>query len=199
MSFTVAAFDFDGTITYHDLLIPFFISTLGYSKTIFSAFKVGPQLLQHSPKQWSRQLVKESFLKGLIGQVSVDTFHQWVLTYTKQQMEKQIKPSAWERYQWHKAQGHYCLIISANLNLLLEPWVKQAGFDALLASDLEVNEHKRLTGKLTSHNCWGEEKVNRLIQHLGPKKNYQLYAYGNSSGDQPLLKIADFAFYKNFI
>lgn len=198
MQKTVAAFDFDGTITYKDILIPFFISTLGYKKTFFSVLKILPKLIKVFPKKYTRQLIKEAFLKEVINQIPVNTFEKWTLDYTEKKLKKQIKPSAFERYKWHKAQGHYCLIISANLDLLLAPWVKKVGFHALLASELEINKDHLLTGHLVGVNCWGDEKVKRLIKHLGPKKDYTLYAYGNSAGDKALLKLADYSFYKNF-
>jgi phosphoserine phosphatase len=59
-------------------------------------------------------------------------------------------------------------------------------------------EQGLITGKLTGFNCWGAEKVNRLLNALGPKSSFYLYAYGDSEGDQALLNLADQAFFRIF-
>jgi phosphoserine phosphatase len=43
-----------------------------------------------------------------------------------------------------------------------------------------------------SKNCYGQEKVNRLLEVEPDRKNYYLYAYGDSRGDREMLAFADF-------
>ncbi len=112
--------------------------------------------------------------------------------------EVRIKPQAMERLHWHKQQGHDCILVSASLELYLVPWAKRHGFQDILASRLEIDQKGRVTGQLIGKNCWGAEKRRRLIELLGPQKYYQLYAYGDSRGDQELLEIADYPFYRLF-
>ena len=55
-----------------------------------------------------------------------------------------------------------------------------------------------MTGNFLSRNCYGEEKVRRLLE-LEPNRNsYILYAYGDSKGDKELIEFADKGWYNKF-
>ena len=67
----------------------------------------------------------------------------------------------------------------------------------LLATRLEISgDH--LTGKIRGANCHGEEKVRRIQEAYQLKEYPQVYAYGDTKGDLPMLKLADIRFYKPF-
>lgn len=44
-----------------------------------------------------------------------------------------------------------------------------------------------LTGRFLSANCYGQEKVNRLLEKEPERDSYILYAYGDSRRDRELL------------
>jgi phosphatidylglycerophosphatase C len=56
------------------------------------------------------------------------------------------------------------------------------------------------TGKMATPNCHGQEKVRRLQAWLdktyGPQNTPALHAYGDTSGDKPMLCMADTAWYR---
>lgn len=53
----------------------------------------------------------------------------------------------------------------------------------------------KLTGRFSSPNCYGAQKVDRLLE-VYPQGNISyLYAYGDSQGDKELLEFADEGFY----
>jgi phosphatidylglycerophosphatase C len=81
-------------------------------------------------------------------------------------------------------------MISASLAVYLAPLGRQLGFDAVLATALEVGSDGRLTGRLEGANVRGQEKVDRLRQWLGVD-TCELWAYGDSDGDRELLALAD--------
>ena len=58
--------------------------------------------------------------------------------------------------------------------------------------------HDRLTGRSLSPNCYGSEKVRRLLQRFPDRQQYRLTAYGDSRGDREMLAFADEAHYKPF-
>ena len=47
-------------------------------------------------------------------------------------------------------------------------------------------------------NCYGEEKVKRLLQLYPERTEYWLTAYGDSRGDTELLDFANESYYKPF-
>lgn len=195
--FSVAAFDFDGTITYFDSLVPF-LWTLSGKKTFVNLFLELPHLAKYLFGLASRQTFKERLLKRFILDKPISEIREMGRLYAQSMLPKLIKGKALRCIDWHKKQGHRLVLISANLDVYLEPWGKSVGFDEIICSKLEVNGMSRVTGHLLGKNCWGEEKIRRLIEVMGKKENYQLFAYGDSAGDEPLLKLSDYPFYRSF-
>ncbi|MGF6301146.1 HAD superfamily phosphoserine phosphatase-like hydrolase [Paraburkholderia sp. WC7.3d] len=84
------------------------------------------------------------------------------------------------------------MLVSASPSLYLTVWAARAGFDAVLATELEFRDG-RFAGRLASPNCWGPEKVRRLQQWFGSDQPPVLYACGDSRGDREMLALADHA------
>lgn len=180
---TIAAFDFDGTLTYHDTLLPF----LCHKKALWGL----PRALLSVPFCRSRQEVKEAILTHTLGGRSYEACRG-------DGFVPQLRPEAMAKLRWHQAQGHETVLLSANLDLYLEPWGKKEGFTATLTSQV-AQERGVVTGKLIGLNCWGQEKVRRLLAWAGPKESFLLWAYGDThGGDGPLLKLADYPFFRHF-
>lgn len=194
----IAAFDFDGTLTYRDTLIPFLSSIFGmakvYGKLLFLAPKLSLFPLGLLKRAAAKELILTAFLKGM----QKEALEGYALRFATQALSKLVRPEGIKRLEWHLAAGHRCILISANLDLYLNPWGKKAGFQEVVASEIAFDDNLKATGLLKGSNCWGEEKVRRLKALLGPKENYILYAYGDSQGDQPLLDLADFPHYRTF-
>lgn len=194
---TIAAFDFDGTITNCDSLLPFLFYTTGYMKSLVKLFLVSPTLLSYCINITSRQRTKECVLSKFFKGLSQHELQQLGKNFAaSNQLARHMKPAALKRIAWHQKQGHRCILISASINIYLDPWSKQMGFDDLICSRLELDQNHKITGHLQGLNCWGEEKTRRLTELLGPKSNYILYAYGDSKGDEALLAMADYAYLK---
>ena len=71
----------------------------------------------------------------------------------------------------------------------------------LSGTHLEVKDGK-ITGIIEGHNCYGEEKVNRIKEYMQAndieRAEYYIYAYGDSQGDKQMMEYADESFYKPF-
>ncbi len=193
---TVAAFDFDGTISYRDSLVPFLFFRFGWFKTLLGLGLLAPLLALDVALGRDRQTMKERvltyFFKGMpLNEVTEDAHR-----FAKESLPSQIRPEALQRIKWHNDQGHRCILVSASMNLYLIPWAHSVGINEVLSSELAVNSENRLTGYLKGKNCRGAEKTRRLDELLGPKDQYILYAYGDSKGDKEMLALADFPFMK---
>lgn len=193
---TVAAFDFDGTMTYRDSLLPFFSFVEGHVKTYLKLLLAVPYVLGFLLGIKSRQQVKEFVLSKFFGNMPFEQLKSYSLKYAHQKLPHLVVPEAMQRLQWHLSQGHRCILISANLEVYLEPWAKQNGFHDVIASKLKLNGNGHVTGELIGANCWGPEKCRRLEEILGQKKTYKLYVYGDSRGDKELLRLADYPYYR---
>lgn len=192
----IAAFDFDGTLTYHDSLLPFLRFVAGTPLTLWNLFLETPRFVGYLLGLSSRQEIKEALMTRFLKGMPQNAIEKLAKNYASTILPTMLRPGALERIQWHKNQGHRCLLISANLDLYLLPWGQSMGFDEVIASRVAYSSDHLITGRLDGLNCRGQEKVRRLIEKEGPKENYLLYAYGDSSGDFELLELADVSFYR---
>lgn len=60
------------------------------------------------------------------------------------------------------------------------------------------NPAVRLTGRILGRNCHGAEKVSRIREAFNLSDYDDIYAYGDTKGDKPMLALAKHAFYKPF-
>ncbi|MGK5594579.1 MAG: HAD-IB family hydrolase [Parachlamydiaceae bacterium] len=194
----IAAFDFDGTISYFDTLIPYLWTIAGTWATVKNLFLSIPIFIRFRLNTMTRQQAKEALLTKFLKGKPFDLAKTAGRSYAQKRLKCFIKKKALEKIQWHRDQNHLLVLVSANLDVYLTPWAKEKGFQSVLSSQLDVDQQGNLTGFLKGKNCWGEEKVQRLQKVFGSKKNYILYAYGDSQGDQELLNMADYAFYRLF-
>ncbi len=181
----VAAFDFDGTITRKDTLVPFLRHVAGLPR--FTAAFAGA--LPALAATHRREAYKAAVLRGTLAGVPADELTAKAVRYGER-LPDQFRPDMVERIQWHQDEGHEVVIVSASLRAYLDPVVEQLGLDGVCAVELEVDDAGRLTGAMVGPNCRGAQKVVRLTEWLGGEAPARLWAYGNSSGDRELLAAA---------
>jgi len=190
----VAAFDFDKTITTHDTLLPFLLHLHPFHHKSIRLIKLFPTLLLYKMGMMENHDAKENLLKAFLKNHAYNHLEEQAEIFAQSRLPSFVKTDALERVRWHQKEGHQCILISAGLELYLKPWADTIGLD-VSATRLQVQEG-RVSGKIEGKNCYGQEKVNRLLDRFGPKSGFELYAYGDSLGDKELLAIADHAFYR---
>jgi phosphatidylglycerophosphatase C len=195
---TIAAFDFDGTLSYRDTLIPYLAYCRGWHRLIWAALIHLPALFGYLTGSVSRKEIKEIFLSQLLKGLPIAQLKEYGATFAQTHIHSNLRPKGIERLRWHQSKGHRCILVSANLNVNLESWAKEMGFEQLISSEVASDAAGNATGRLVGENCWGPEKRARLEKLLGPKSGYLLYAYGDSRGDQEMLELADFPFLNKF-
>ncbi len=194
----VAAFDFDGTLTQRDTLPSFLSYMFGSFRTLLLFGLEIPTLLSFVCGMISRQKTKERILRRFFNQLTLDDIKIKGREFAAGPLNQLIRKEGLEKLQWHLREGHRCVLVSANLDVYLEPWSQNKGFHDLICSCIDASSDGMVTGKIRGTNCWGPEKVRRLSLLLGPKKDYTLYAYGDSLGDRELLELADYSFFRRF-
>jgi len=192
---TVAAFDFDGTVTYIDSFFVFLLVSVNAFRLIFGMLRLFPTFIGYLLGRMTRPMVKERLLTEFFAGVPQEELDRLAERYALGALNRIVRPQARDRIQWHQQHGHACYLVSASFEFYLLPWAKQQGMTGVIASRYEVEEGK-ITGKLKGVNCRGSEKVRRLTQELGDLDHLCLYAYGDSDGDREMLAAADHAFYR---
>jgi len=192
----VAAFDFDGTLTRGDSLLPFLLHYAGVIKFTLGMLKMSPVLGGYALRLIQNDVAKVKLLKQFLGGVNISIIEQSGQVFAESKLPKLERENAMKRLRWHQAQGHMCVLVSASLIHYLEPWARNAGFDHIIASRLETDASGQISGNLSGGNCFGVEKAKRLKKLLADEQTYSIYAYGDSRGDKEMLEMADYAYYK---
>lgn len=195
----VAAFDFDGTLTRQDTMFPFLLFVVGWSAFIRHNIKLIPTLIGYKLGIVRNDIAKERVFICFLSGMSVVELRHKAEQFAVKNLPALLRTEAMQRLAWHMQQGHRCVVISASLELYVQPWAINAGFNDVIATQLETLQGERISGKLFGSNCFGIEKVKRLESLLGSRENYTLYAYGDSRGDKELLSFADYPCYRKFI
>ena len=193
---TIAAFDFDGTITTRDTLPVFIRFSTDIKRIIWGGFLIVPSFSLYKLKIISNKKAKERLFKAFFAGIDIDIFND-IANKFSDRINGIINPIAIEKIKWHQQMGHEVIIISASAENWIHPWAAQQGINTVLATQLEIVDNK-ITGNFLGQNCHGTEKVDRLLKQYPNKENYTLYAYGDSSGDKELLALADYPFYRIF-
>ncbi|WP_124948608.1 HAD-IB family hydrolase [Sulfuriferula thiophila] len=191
----VAAFDFDGTLTHRDSFLPFLRALAGDRVYAQRMLGLAPVLLGYGLGLVKNHHAKARVLAAFLSGQDVQQMQQVAQEFATRQLPDRIRASALARLRWHQQQGHRCVIVSASLECYLRPWAQSVGVDEVIGSQLAMAGGS-YTGQLAGANCYGAEKTRRLLELLGERDAYTLYAYGDSKGDRELLALADFAYYR---
>jgi phosphatidylglycerophosphatase C len=125
----------------------------------------------------------------------------WTTRWLANDFPGQLRDWTMARLAWHQQAGHCCVMVSASPNIYLERVARQMGFDHLICTEMEV-KGCHLTGWMRTPNCYGEQKVVRLTAWMKARFDVAsadavtLYAYGDTPGDKPMLRMAGQAWYQ---
>jgi len=194
---TVAAFDFDGTLTAHDSFFRFLAWRRSPIKLTADLVMTSPLLILYAARLVGNETHKMAMFSRQFAGVSVQAYQQRAREFSQIQISGLIRPEAMHRLKYHQTMGHKVVIVTASLTDWISPWAESQGIIQVIGSEAEI-DNGRLTGRLKGANCHGPEKVRRLLALYPNRSTYTLHAYGDSTGDKALLAVADHAFYRRF-
>lgn len=205
----VAAFDFDGTLTRRDTFMPFLARGLGWPRFLVAVLRCLPWLAGYALRLVPNHVAKGKLMQATLAGRSLAEMESWTARWLAHDFPGQLREDAMARLAWHREAGHCCVMVSASPDIYLPVVARQLGFDALLCTEMEVVDEGedghltgRLTGRMSTPNCHGEQKVLRLqawaLARYGETAldGVTLYAYGDTSGDKPMLRLARHAWYR---
>lgn len=192
----LALFDFDGTITTKDSLIEFLKFSMGASTFYKGLITLSPILVAYKLGLIKNSAAKQKLISYFFKGWSLERFQNICDDYSLNQIDKIVRPEAKARIAWHKKQGHRIVVVSASIENWLYQWCKREEIE-LKGTKLEL-ENSLLTGKFSTPNCFGQEKVNRVLSCFNLEEYESIYAYGDSKGDAELLTLATHRYYRKF-
>jgi phosphatidylglycerophosphatase C len=182
----VAAFDFDGTLSTRDNVLPYLRIVAGTRDLARAIAAAAPALAASRRDPNQRDVAKEIVLRGTVAGRSESYLRDVGARYARLVIAQHLARDTVALLEQHRAEGHAIVLVSASLHVYLDPIAELLGADAVLATALEVDADGRCTGEITGANCRGIEKVRRLDEWLGGR-DVVIHAYGDSSGDDELL------------
>ena len=189
---TFAAFDFDGTLTRRDTLVPFLATVAGRTAVMRALAAESGDLARAAAGRGDRDVAKERVLTRVLAGLPHSEVATAGRAFGIELARRAITPEARDRVAWHRREGHDVVIVSASLDVYLGEVAQALGVAHLLCTSLDIDERGHCTGRLLGANCRGPEKATRLQTLFGTEK-VELWAYGNSRGDDEMLALADHA------
>lgn len=196
MAGKIAFFDFDGTITTRDSLKEFIVFLHGKSAFYTGIVKIFPELMAFKLGLIDRQRAKEKLLTLFFSGMTQVEFYEKAAEFADKKIPGLIRPGAWKALENHAKDGNKIVIVSASPTAWVAPWSRKNGFEQI-CTELEVKDGK-ISGLILGKNCHGTEKVKRINEKFALTDFDEIYAYGDSSGDKPMLSLAKHRFYKPF-
>ena len=189
----IYAFDFDGTLTTKDTLIEFIRYAKGSMALGLGFLRYAHLLVLMKLGLYPNYKAKQKVFAHFFKDTSLDDFNALCQAFaaSSSHLLRQEGVAAINRAI---KEGSEVLIVSASIDNWVQPFFPQV---KVVGTQIEVIDGK-LTGRFLSKNCYGQEKVNRILSLYPNRQDYHLTAYGDSRGDKEMLAFADESYFKPF-
>jgi phosphatidylglycerophosphatase C len=192
----IAFFDFDGTITAKDTLLEIIKFQMGKA-AFYKGFLIhGPWLLAYKLKLLPNDQVKQKILAYYFSGMAELVFQEKCDLFAEKKLPGLIRPAALAEIGRLRTLGFEIVVISASAGNWIRKWTNGLSLK-LVSTRLEV-KNGLMTGRIEGLNCHGEQKVVCIRDQWNLQDYEEIYAYGDSSGDKPMLALATKSFYKPF-
>lgn len=202
----VYLFDFDGTLTSADTLLEFIRYACGRRRFFIGFALFSPLLvlmkLHLYPNYRAKQRLFAWYFKGM----SIDNF-DLVCRRFAHHNQRLMRLKALDKLREIFHNNETLCVVSASIDNWVRPFFdnisKASRSDFLvIGTEVEVDIDGVLTGRFRTHNCYGAEKVRRVLEAMPQLKSnrddFWVVACGDSRGDKELLEFADEAHFKPF-
>ena len=189
----IYAFDFDGTITTKDTLIEFIRYAKGSMALGLGFMRYAHLLVLMKIGLYPNYKAKQKVFAHFFKDTTLDDFNALCKAFAASSSHL-LRPNAIEAIKHAIKEGSEVLIVSASIDNWVQPFFPQV---KVVGTQIEVIDSK-LTGRFLSKNCYGQEKVNRILSLYPNRQDYHLTAYGDSRGDKEMLAFADESHFKPF-
>ena len=188
-------FDFDGTLTYSDTMF-LYLKFYNPSKFRIQFIKHIPLFILLKLNLLEAEKVKKSFIYSILKGEKKEKIEKKSQLFFDQYYPEIFRGNALDFIKNIDYSQTDCYIVSASLDIWVKPFAEKFKMN-LLATNAEF-KNDIFTGNFVGNNCNGVEKVNRIKAEITDKKYDKIIAFGDTSGDQPMLTWADEGQFKFF-
>ena len=184
----LALFDFDGTLTRRDTVLPFLLGVCGNDS--FPRLTMAAARAFAGGADTRRDAAKGAVIMHALQGRAHSEVQAVGRAYARSVVKRALRPDARARLEWHRTRGHRLALVSASLEPYLTVVAEHLAIDTCLCTRLEVDGSGVLTGSMLGPNCRGAEKARR-VREVFELETFEVWAYGDTSGDESLLALAD--------
>ncbi|MBK6744558.1 MAG: haloacid dehalogenase-like hydrolase [Hydrogenophilales bacterium] len=123
-------FDFDGTLTRRDTLLPFLSRVRGPVRLALDLCLVSPWLAGYASRIMSNTLAKEALLRQCLGGMTMADLQLVAETFARVDIPGLLRSDTMDKLRQHQDKGDCCVLVSASLSLYLEPWGARRRFQS---------------------------------------------------------------------
>lgn len=187
----IAFFDFDKTLVKKDSLFLFAGFTHGrlgfYKRLILQLLKAGTSLFNKA----KRGEVKIRLLEDLYRGWDINVFKSKCREFADM-LDSNLKDDVVALMKAHQQRGDIIVIVSASLGSWIRPWARRHNIKTVLATEMEMDSKTgKITGRLLTQNCKGQEKAERILKEFPDLDRYESWGYGDSGSDKYMLALTD--------
>ena len=196
-------FDFDGTLTTSDTLLEFIKYAKGASRLYMVFLMYSPLLVLMKLHLYPNWKAKQRIFAHLFEGMRIEKFDALCRSFAEERQDL-LRPQGIKLAHEALAAGAQVFVVSASIDNWVSPFfdIRNLKGITVLGTQIEVVVGK-LTGRFKTKNCYGEEKVHRIIKaladdHTYNRQEYLIEAFGDSRGDKEMLTFADKGHFKPF-
>jgi phosphatidylglycerophosphatase C len=192
----IAFFDFDGTITTKDTLLEIIKFQKGKTSFYFGFILNTHWLIAYKLNWLSNNTAKQKILTYFFAGTAEGVFQAKCDLFAENIIPGLVRPGALSEINQLRSKGFEIVVVSASAGNWIRKWTNSFSLQ-LIATKLEV-KNGLITGRIDGENNHGEQKAMNIKQRWNLDEYAEIYAYGDSSGDKPMLDLATKSFYKPF-
>lgn len=186
----VAVFDLDGTITFHDTLVPYLWHVIRrYPGRALGLWQVPGALMRFTVDR-DRGPLKATLIRAIMGGLSREEVHALTRTFLDTHLSQLCRPTALAAIEAHRAAGDHLVLLSASTDFYVPEIGRRLGFDDTLCTAVRW-DGDHLVGDLASANHRGTVKAECIDAIRREHPGMGIAAYGNSGSDFDHLRMVD--------
>jgi len=183
----LAVFDFDGTLVRGDSFLPFLTAYARSRQRYWPLLTMPFWLSLYATRLLTDAQAKQRLLVSFFRGESKEAVATFVTLFYERWVRPRLHNPVFARLQWHLAEGHRVVMLSASPSLYICPFGRALGIDEIVCTQVRMHLD-RWDGALDGPNCKGEQKLVLLRAHLGTHHwDGASFAYGDSHSDLPVL------------
>lgn len=188
-------FDFDGTITYKDTMFMYL--------KFYDSAKFRIQFLRHIPlfvllklKLADTEKVKKSFIGSILKGQNESIIKEKSKQFFEAHYPKIVRENALDFIKNIDKETTESFLVTASLDIWAQPFAE--AFKMKLISTKAEFKDGVFTGNFIGKNCNKTEKLERIKKEISDEKFDKIIAFGDTSGDRPMLNWANEGHYRFF-